>query len=102
MVFVRAAQTAADPRALHWPQRLADGVLAQLRLMVPQTEQPVRVQKVAAFVAELALRLASSDPGTRVAPELVWLAAQVRDPGALVQNWLAGRELPPPTRRECA
>ena len=96
VVFVRAAQTAADPRAAQWPQRLADGVLAQLRLMVPQTEQPVRVQKVAAFVAELALRLASSDPGTRVAPpELVWLAAQVRDPGALVQDWLAGRELPP-------
>ena len=94
--FVRPRPEELPALARWLPQRLADGALAQLRLMVPQTEQPVRVQKVAAFVVELALRLASSDPGTRVAPpELVWLAAQGRDPGALVQDWLAGRELPP-------
>ncbi len=96
VVFVRSAQAPNDQRADRWLQRLADGVVAQLRFMVPQAEQPVRVQKVAAFVAELALRLPTSAPGTRVAPpELVWMAAQTRDPGALVQAWLDGRELPP-------
>ena len=96
VVFVRSAQAPTDQRAARWLQRLADGALAQLRFMVPQAEQPVRAQKVAAFVAELALRLATSAPGTRVAPpELVWQAAQARDPGALLQAWLDGRELPP-------
>jgi hypothetical protein len=95
VVFVRPAQTAHDARAANGLQRLADGVFAQLRFMVPQAEQPVRVQKVAAFVTELTLRLPASAPGTRVAPpELVWMAAQTRDPGALVQAWLDGRELP--------
>lgn len=96
VVFVRSAQASADQRAERWLQRLADGVFAQLRFMVPQAEQPVQVQKVAAFVTELALRLARSAPGTHVAPpELVWMAAQTREPGALVQAWLDGRELPP-------
>jgi hypothetical protein len=95
VVFVRPAQTANDARAASGLQRLADGVFAQLRFMVPHAEQPVRVQKVAAFVTELVLRLAGSGPGTRVVPpELVWKAAQARDPGALVQAWLDGRELP--------
>ena len=96
VVFVRPAQAPNDARATSGLQRLADGVFAQLRFMVPQAEQPVRVQKVAAFVTELVLRLASSAPGTRVAPpELVWLAAQARNPGEVVQAWLDGRELPP-------
>ena len=96
VVFVRSAQATADQRADRWLQRLADGVMAQLRFMVPQAEQPVRVNKVAAFVTELALRLVRSAPGTRVAPpELVWMAARTREPGALVQAWLDGRELPP-------
>lgn len=96
VVFVRSAQLPADDRADQWLQRVADGVIAQLRFMVPQAEQPVRVQKVAAFVAELVARLPASTPGTRVAPpELVWLTAQTRDPGAMVQAWLDGRELPP-------
>ncbi|MEO8806358.1 MAG: hypothetical protein ABI433_09760 [Burkholderiaceae bacterium] len=96
VVFVRPAQTPNDARAASGLQRLADGVVAQLRFMVPQAEQPVRVQKVAAFVTELVARLPGSSPGTRVAPpELVWLAAQMSDPGAVVQAWLDGRELPP-------
>jgi uncharacterized protein YbjT (DUF2867 family) len=96
VVFVRPAQSPNNARAASSLQRLADGVFAQLRFMVPQAEQPVRVQKVAAFVTELVLRLPASTPGTRVAPpELVWLAAQARDPGELVQTWLDGRELPP-------
>ena len=95
VVFVRPAQTPNDVRAASGLQRLADGVFAQLRFMVPQAEQPVRVQKVAAFVTELVLRLPGSALGTRVAPpELLWLAAQARDPGELVQTWLDGRELP--------
>ncbi len=96
VVFVRPAQTPNDTPAASGLQRLADGVIAQLRFMVPQAEQPVRVQKVAAFVTELVLRLPASTPGTRVVPpELVWLAAQARAPGELVQAWLDGRELPP-------
>ena len=96
LVFVRPAQTPNDAPAASGLQRLADGVIAQLRFMVPQAEQPVRVQKVAAFVTELVARLPASSPGTRVAPpELVWLAAQARTPGEVVQAWLDGRELPP-------
>ncbi|MDP3822497.1 MAG: hypothetical protein Q8R33_13575 [Burkholderiales bacterium] len=96
LVFVRPAQRPNDAPAASGLQRLADGVIAQLRFMVPQAEQPVRVQKVAAFVTELVARLPASAPGTRVVPpELVWLAAQARTPGEVVQAWLDGRELPP-------
>ena len=96
VVFVRSAQVPADERASSALQRLADGVLTQLRFMVPPSQQPVRVQKVAAFVVALASHLPTSAPGTRVAPpELVWLAAQASDPHPLVQAWLAGAELPP-------
>lgn len=95
VVFVRPAQTPNDARAASGLQRLADGVIAQLRFMVPQAEQLVRVHKVAAFVTELVLRLPASTPGTRVVPpELVWMAAQTRDPGTLLQAWLDGCELP--------
>jgi len=103
LVFVRPAQAPADARAAQWLQRVADGVLAQLRLMVATPNQPVRARKVAHFVVELLARLAQSAPGTRVAPpELVWQAAQLRDSGALVQAWLDGQALPPlnaPTAR---
>ncbi|CAN5138802.1 hypothetical protein BH11PSE9_BH11PSE9_10100 [soil metagenome] len=95
VVFVRSAQAPADAPAAAWLQRLADGVLAQLRMMVPQTAQPVRVHKVAQFAVELAAQLPHSPPGTRVAPpELVWQAAQLADPQALVAAWLGGIELP--------
>ncbi len=95
LVFVRSAQPPSNERATQWLQRLADGMLAQMRIMVASTNQPVRAVKVAQFVAELALKLASSPPGTRVAPpELVWQAAQLRDPAPLVAAWLAARELP--------
>ena len=103
LVFVRPARGPLGARADAWLQRVADGVLAQLRMMTPQVEQPVRARKVAQFVAALADQLPGSAGGTRVAPpELVWLAAQQADPHALVQAWLAGRELPeatPPRRR---
>jgi hypothetical protein len=95
VAFVRTAQRPeARPRA--GLQRLADLVLAQLRLMVPQREQPVRSAKVAALVVELARQLPASPPGTRVmAPEWVWQAAQGGDLAAVVRDWLAGASLPP-------
>jgi hypothetical protein len=95
LVFVRSAQPPSSARAAQWLQRLADGLLAQMRMMVASTNQPVRASKVARFVAELAAELRDSAPGTRVAPpELVWQAAQLRDPAPLVRAWLAARELP--------
>jgi hypothetical protein len=96
LVFVRSAQTPSSVKAQQWLQRIADGVLAQMRVMVPASNQPVRAVKVAQFVIELASRLPASAPGTRVAPpELVWQAAQMRDPAALVDAWLSMQELPP-------
>ncbi len=96
LVFVRTAQQPGATRASAWLQRLADGLLMQLRLMIPASHQPVRVQKVAQFVAELAAQLPASTGGSRVAPpELVWQAAQTDDARALVAAWLAGTPLPP-------
>lgn len=95
LVFVRSAQKPGSARAALWLQRLADGVLAQMQMMVANSNQPVRAAKVAQFVGELAARLGASDPGTRVAPpELVWQAAQMRDAAPLVQAWLMRDELP--------
>ena len=98
VVFVRSARAPSGVRSNLWLQRVADGVLAQLRMMTPQPDQPVRSNKVAQFVGELALQLPGSAPGTRVAaPELVWRAAQHVDAGALVRAWLAGEALPAPS-----
>lgn len=95
LVFVRSAQKPGNARAAQWLQRLADGVLAQMQMMVAAPDQPVRATKVAQFVLELAAQLPAAEPGTRVAPpELVWQAAQLRDSGPLVQAWLARGELP--------
>jgi nucleoside-diphosphate-sugar epimerase len=94
LVFVRSAQMPGDAASSPHPlQRLADWVLAQMRLMIPQRDKPVRPAKVAQFVAGLAARLHASPPGTRVVPpELVWEAAQRHDVDALVQEWLRGVE----------
>lgn len=95
VVFVRSAQAPSAARADHPLQRLADLVLAQLRLMTPQRLQPVRAKKVAQLVAALARQLAASPPGTRVMPpEVVWQAAQEGDPEPLVRAWLGGEPLP--------
>ena len=96
-------RTAQRPDALRRPglQRLADLVLAQLRMMVPQREQPVRAAKVAALVVALAKALPDSPAGTRVmAPEWVWQAAQGGDVEALVRDWLEGAALPQFTLRQ--
>lgn len=95
LVFVRSAQAPSSARATQWLQRFADGVLAQLRMMVATSNQPVRAAKVAQFAVELAAQLPVSASGTRVAPpELVCQAAQMRDPQRLVEAWLARGELP--------
>lgn len=95
LVFVRSAQKPGNARAEQWLQRLADGVLAQMQMMVATSNQPVRASKVAQFVLELAAQLPASPPGTRVAPpELVWQAAQLVDARPLVQAWLARGEMP--------
>lgn len=102
LVFVRAGDAAAQRSAAGaWPQRLADGVLRQLRFMVPQTLQSVRTPRLAAVAVAVAGGLARRRArGTRVmAPELVWQAAQLRHPGPLVDAWLADEALPPPTVR---
>jgi hypothetical protein len=94
VVVVRTAQRPGDAPSAGL-QCLADAVLAQLRIMVPQREQPVRPAKVAALVAALARALPGSRPGTRVmAPEWVWQAAQGADVHALVEDWLGGATLP--------
>lgn len=95
VTLVRSAQRPADS-ASRGLQRLADLVLAQLRLMVPQREQPVRAAPVAALVSALARQLIGSPSGTRVmAPEWVWQAVQGGDVDALVRAWLQGQALPP-------
>lgn len=100
--FERVAilRPAAPPRAAtsRGLQRVADAVLAQLRIMVPQTLQPVRARHVARVAGEVARQLAAHAAGTRVlAPEQVWQAAQAPDAGPLVEAWLAGRPWPKPT-----
>ncbi len=88
---------AIDSRGL---QRVADMVLAQLRMMTPQHQQPLRARKVAQIAVEVARQLEGAPPGTRVlAPERVWQAAQLRDPRAFVRGWLAGEALPELTLR---
>ena len=76
-------------------QRLAGVVLGQMRLMVPQREQPVRALKVAQFAVRIAEALPFATAGTRVLPpEVVWQAAQGRDPTAWAYAWLHGEPLP--------
>jgi hypothetical protein len=95
LVIMRPAEAAHStvegallPRVAHW-------MLQQLRLMVPQTQQPVRNIKVASFAAELARQLPHSPPATRVVPaELVWLASQNVDQAEIARRWLADEPLP--------
>lgn len=94
VVFMRSAQPpdALESRGL---QRVADVVLAQLRLMTPQHLQPVRAAKVAQLAAALARQLGDAPAGTRVmAPELVWQAAQSDDMDRYARAWLHGEALP--------
>jgi hypothetical protein len=97
LAILRSAQPPGESTS-RGLQRVADLVLAQLRMMTPQSQQPLRARKLAQVALEVARRLAASPPGTRVMPpERVWQAAQQRDPGPLVQAWLEGRALPEPS-----
>jgi hypothetical protein len=61
--------------------------------MIPQREQPVRVDTVAKVAAAIAVLCADAPSATRVVPAaLLWQAAQQRDVQALVRHWLR----PPP------
>jgi hypothetical protein len=94
LVFVRSAQAPLAARSRHALQGLADWVLSQLQLMIPQHQRPVRAQKVAQFVTQVAAQLADMPHGTRVVPpELVWHAAQVGDVSSLARDWLQGKSL---------
>lgn len=94
LVLMRSAQPPAA-LASRGLQRVADVVLAQLRLMTPQHLQPVRAAKVAQLAAALARQLGDAPAGTRVmAPELVWQAAQRDDADAFARAWLHGQALP--------
>lgn len=99
VVLLRAAQPpgGSTGRGL---QRVADLVLAQLRLMTPQAQQPVRSSALARVAASIAAALPEAPPGTRVmAPEVVWQAAQSSDPAPLVRAFLHGEALPDPSVR---
>jgi hypothetical protein len=92
LVIVRSAQAPRVDAASHPLQRVGDWVLAQLALMIPQRDKPVRARKVAQFVAELARVLPQAPCGTRIVPPgLVWDASQAGDVAAVVDDWLHGR-----------
>src|SRR5213592_1703119 len=98
LLFMRSAQTRDSRHSDHPLQRVAQWMLSQLQLMVPQRDAPVRVLKVAQFAAALAARLPQAPPGTRVVPpELVWDAAQAADIAAFAADWLNG--VPATSRR---
>ena len=97
LVFLRAAQAGSEASGRGWMQRFAAGWLSQMSWMIPLREQPVRTQRLAELLVQLAWRLAEATPATRVLPpELLWQAAQGDDGGALLSAWLAGAPLPPP------
>ncbi|HSW08132.1 hypothetical protein [Aquabacterium sp.] len=96
-VIVRPTRLGAGAEAegltTNWPHamlsRLAAGLLAQLRWMVPQRDQPLRASKVAQFVIALAQALPQWPTGTRVAPpELLWDWAQPGGGEPVLQAWL--------------
>ena len=101
LLFMRSAQAGQGADAAgSGPARLARWLLGQLHWMVPQGDQPVRSDTVARVAAHLALALPRATPGTRVLPpELLWAAAQTPDSDAVVDDWLAGRPLAPPSTR---
>jgi len=100
VVFVRSAQAPVGGGGSAGLQRLADLVLAQLRMMTPQRDQPVRTRKVAELVVALATRLPGAASGTRVmAPEQVWHAAQEARADDFAAAWLAGAPQPAPKPR---
>jgi len=99
LVFLRAARGgsgASGAPAAGWAAHVAGWWLSQLSWMVPQTQLPVRTARVAELAVELAWRLNHAPLATRVLPpDVLWQAAQSADGGALLDDWLHGRPLPP-------
>ncbi len=90
LVFMRMAQNERATPGLDAPRRLARWMLSQLHWMVPQREQPVRIDTVAKVAAAIAVASAEASSATRVVPAaLLWQAAQQRDVQALVHHWLS-------------
>lgn len=89
LLLVRTARKPATPDGQrNLLNKVADGMLSVFGYMVPQSEQPVRASRVAAFVMS-ALRQAP--PGIHVAaPETVWRALQ-GDADQAVRDWLQPR-----------
>lgn len=86
VLLVRTARKPAAPdgqRNLF--ERVAGGMLSVFGYMVPQSEQPVRASRVAAFVLSA---LQQSPPGIHIAaPETVWRALQ-GDVDQTVRDWV--------------
>jgi len=89
LLIVRSARAPATLRATSLLQRVADWVLSQLHLMIPQREKLVRPAKVAQFVAQLAAQLPHAASGTRIVPpDVVWEASQAPDVECHAAQWL--------------
>lgn len=89
LLILRPAQAGDAVQGGSWVERVARLWLAQLRYMVPQREQPVRAEKLAALVATLARLMPEAAAGTRVVPpELLWEAARAPEPQPLLRAWL--------------
>lgn len=90
LLLVRPTQFAAPAVRLGPVERVARWWLAQLALMLPERERPLRARHVAAFALEALDRWPSGMPGTRVAgPEVLWRATQPGGATAAVAAWLA-------------
>lgn len=92
LLLVRTARKPAAPdgrRNLF--EKVAGGMLSVFGYMVPQSEQPVRASRVAAFAMSA---LQQAPPGIHVAaPETVWRALQ-GDVDQTVRDWLGARATP--------
>jgi hypothetical protein len=90
LLIVRSAQAPSTQRAGSPAEALARWMLSITRFMVPQSEQPLRAVKVAAFaVAALEHMLEANLNGVRVASaEQVWQSVQSPDLTQFVQDWL--------------
>jgi hypothetical protein len=95
LLILRPAQALALPGEQSGLAAFAQWWLSQLRWMIPQQQQPLRVVRLASLVAELALLLEQAPPGHRIVPaELLWQAGQSQAPAAMLLNWLRSGQGP--------
>ncbi len=101
-LIVRPAESAQSPSSSGL-QRIADTVLAQLRLMVPTAQQPVRTSALALLLAELVAWLPTAADGARVLPaDRVWQvvqAGQSNSRSRWLDAWWQGHDLAPVSAR---